>query len=675
MRSCSAIAGVVLVFLCSLAAPSRAQQLLTNPGFEGAFASVQYPTCTSITGVVATSWDDNSCWVGNPIVSLSLARETVNPHSGVSCQRIVHGGGGLVQLVQSVPLESGRRYTASVWLRSDTAGSAVVALRDADAPYQFHVSKLVRLTPQWTQVVISGFAETVPGLFMVIAQSRGTVWVDDASLTSVAEPLNFASGVIPREFFGMHFHGAGFAWPAPGFRIGSVRIWDADGVTSQGPAAQWAAINPAPGVYDWAGLDAHVARAEANGASVLFNFARTPQWASARPNEDSPYGPGQAAEPLTLQIWRDWVTAVATRYQGRIRYWEVWNEPNYPLFFTGTPEQLIDLAREAYTILKQIDPTNVVLTPGFVDLGYLDRYLELGGGAYADVVAYHFYTDGEPEGVYRTQIPNAKIILASRGQSAKPLWDTESGWWQPPVYATEVGEAILARTYLMFWAGGLARHYHYAWDSPGPANIELALRPDFTVPTPAGSALGEVTRWMTGARITSVESDTSGTWILGLTMPAGTTAHAVWNTRASSAQPRPFAVPLTWGATRARTLRGVESAIVPGAVVSIEARPLLIAQAPVADVDPRHADGDGSLSADQPTGTGGVRFTFRLAANATASLRVFDIRGACVAELLEGALPKGQHVRTWQPDRAPGVYFARLETSHGRARSVRFTLR
>src|SRR5258708_14422074 len=49
----------------------------------------------------------------------------------------------------------------------------------------------------------------------------------------------------------------------------------------------------------------------------------------------------------TNQHWIDWVTAVVTRYKGKISYYEIWNEPNNTAMWQGTNAQLVRLAGDA----------------------------------------------------------------------------------------------------------------------------------------------------------------------------------------------------------------------------------------------------------------------------------------------------------------------------------------
>ena len=82
---------------------------------------------------------------------------------------------------------------------------------------------------------------------------------------------------ITSEFFGVHHQGlhadGPIGWPqAP---VGSVRMWD--------NRVSWREIEIAPGVFDWTLIDAQMAKARANGASVLLVLGQTPVFHSTRP--------------------------------------------------------------------------------------------------------------------------------------------------------------------------------------------------------------------------------------------------------------------------------------------------------------------------------------------------------------------------------------------------------
>jgi len=43
-----------------------------------------------------------------------------------------------------------------------------------------------------------------------------------------------------------------------------------------------------------------------------------------------------------LAVWDEWVRAVVTRAAGRIRYWEIWNEPEDSKYYSGDVATMID---------------------------------------------------------------------------------------------------------------------------------------------------------------------------------------------------------------------------------------------------------------------------------------------------------------------------------------------
>ena len=152
-----------------------------------------------------------------------------------------------------------------------------------------------------------------------------------------------------------------------------------------GLRTSWTALEPLKGVWNWQPLDIWVAAAEQHGvADILLTLGQTPAWASTNPDDVNYVGAGAPAPPADNQDWRDYITAVAQRYKGRIRYYEIWNEPNDTTYYTGTVAELAEPTAEAYSILKAVDPGNTVVSPAAYRPGYLDQLLQAGVGANVD---------------------------------------------------------------------------------------------------------------------------------------------------------------------------------------------------------------------------------------------------------------------------------------------------
>jgi len=265
----------------------------------------------------------------------------------------------------------------------------------------------------------------------------------------------------------------------------------------------------------------------------------------------------------------------------------MWNEPNLPGFFTGTPTQLVTLAAEAWKIIKEVDPASLVVSPsitGSRGVAWLDRYLEAGGGKYADIIGYHFYVNpAEPEQML-PMMESVKTVLARHGMSAKPLWNTETGWaiagFQKPVspasgkgfnsivLSPSQASAYLLRTYVLSWAAGVARLYWYAWDSAMMGLVEA----DGKTPKATALAYGVVQDWLVGARMLSCAKDPDGTWIAELARPEKGRAWIVWNPGRTSN----FVPPKGWNIRATRDLSGAMLSIRAGQAVVVDSMPVLL---------------------------------------------------------------------------------------------------
>lgn len=204
----------------------------------------------------------------------------------------------------------------------------------------------------------------------------------------------------------------------------------------------WAAVETQRGVYDWRLYDALLAAAEQRGLQVLAILAYTPQWATD--------GPVLAGVPRDGEDWRRFCTRAATRYRGRIRYWEVWNEPNLPKFWAGTRQQYRDLILvPGAAALRAADPQARIVGPALAHLGSAEWYswlldiLEHASDS-IDVVSHHLY-DGDgfrdvtekldgstpfanDPSLWDLVAPSVREVLKEAGARDKPFWLTETGW-------------------------------------------------------------------------------------------------------------------------------------------------------------------------------------------------------------------------------------------------------
>ncbi|AFY82267.1 beta-1,4-xylanase [Oscillatoria acuminata PCC 6304] len=415
-------------------------------------------------------------------------------------------------------------------------------------------------------------------IFIVLLILSLTTAVSLSSLKmDVQVDLQAPTQPIPASLFGNHIHHVATTptyvtdppistltpWPIVPFY--SWRLMSA--------YVEWFELEPRKGEWNFTILDKSVALAEENGVEILLNLGLTPRWASARPQEPSLYATGTAAEPKNIEDWRNYVRTVATRYKGRIHYYELWNEPNLKGFYTGSLETMLTLCEEAYRILKEVDSSITVVSPPPTDaehgIEWLNQYLARGGGAYADVIGFHFYVPFLPPETMVPLIHEVQMTMAKYGVGDKPLWNTETGWLGRAPFSDEWGAAgFVARSYILNWAAGVARLYWYVWDNQG---IYLRLtQADRTTPTQAGIAYGELQQWLVGAQMNNCQAKQM-IWTCELTRDRDYKAWIVWNTEGSSR----FQVPEEWGVQQVRDLAG-EQQLLRRNGVEIGPSPLLL---------------------------------------------------------------------------------------------------
>jgi hypothetical protein len=358
---------------------------------------------------------------------------------------------------------------------------------------------------------------------------------------------------VPETYFGMHMHGIlvprsynHHVTPWPDVPFGAWRLMDA--------YVKWIDLEPKKNEFNFERLDQYVAIAQQKHVKVLLPLVGEPKWASARPTEIEEGNPvGSAAEPADMDDWRNFVRTVAMRYKGKIEAYEIWNEPNENNFWTGTVEQLVDLIREAYQIIKSVDPGALVVSPSATTESgpkYLDDFLKKGGGKYVDVIGYHFYVHAQPPEAIIDIATHLKDIMRA-DHVDKPIWNTESGWANPkPFPSDELAAAYVARALTVTWAAGVSRFYWYAWDNHSFVTLEM-VETDDTTKKPASVAYANIEHWLVGATVRSCESGSANNWTCELDR-GGARQYIVWNTNGTAN----FAIPADWHATFETPLLG-----------------------------------------------------------------------------------------------------------------------
>lgn len=140
-------------------------------------------------------------------------------------------------------------------------------------------------------------------------------------------------------------------------------------------------------------------------------------------------------EGAYLEAFVRYCKFIATTYKGKIKYYEVWNEPNGNEFNTTgvTPEGYTQLLKRVYTELKAIDPEIQVAGCATVHThdpyGWIKRVFDAGGYDYMDILSIHHYdrSAGFDKDYWRERATQLRELERQYGPE-KPMWCTEIGW-------------------------------------------------------------------------------------------------------------------------------------------------------------------------------------------------------------------------------------------------------
>ena len=297
--------------------------------------------------------------------------------------------------------------------------------------------------------------------------------------------------------------------------------------TMSHPSLVWTTVESGGrGVYNWKNMDPFVKNVpkDANGvANIVLSMGWTPGWAVADHKHcftTTSNGVACTVPPDNMQDWVDFVTTLVAHYNGKtvphVKFYEIWNEANDPLFWTGGIPALVSMAQLAYPILKS-DPYSSVTTPSVIwsqGISFLTAYLKAGGADYADVLTFHGYPSATgsksqvpvpmPESSASTNAPVQTMIADFRqvadqnGMLGKPMGSTEGGWGVHGVSDQDMQMAWIAH-YEIVQAGlaasdNLIFQTWFTWGHSNSGTIETTTG----TATKAGNAYDVVLTWLTG---------------------------------------------------------------------------------------------------------------------------------------------------------------------------------
>jgi hypothetical protein len=191
----------------------------------------------------------------------------------------------------------------------------------------------------------------------------------------------------------------------------------------------WSQIEPESGRYVWDAVDTFLEQLEPSDEDWIM-LGSSSQWATRRTTDVLPSSPAR-----DLEGYARFVSTLVRHCKGKVRYWQMDNEPHHPSFWHGSAADYVDQLKVFYRAVKEAAPEAFVIlagaagisSPTLADLPMKQaereffEHLMREGADYYDVFDLHLYADPY---IIPTEIEGLREMMAALGYQ-KPIFAGE----------------------------------------------------------------------------------------------------------------------------------------------------------------------------------------------------------------------------------------------------------
>jgi hypothetical protein len=223
----------------------------------------------------------------------------------------------------------------------------------------------------------------------------------------------------------------------------------------------WSAAEPEPGRYDFRIWERFLEAFERHGIRILFvlDYGNDLYEQGFPPSTEE----GRAA-------FASFAGTAARHFRGRAA-WEIWNEPNLPEYWIGSPDPAayVSLARAAAGEMRRGDPDAWILGPSLgghrFDFEYLEATFALGLLEVVDAVSVHPYGASHPEAAEGFYEEVRRLMARYAPGRIVPLVVSEWGY-RVEGLGPEGQADFLLRAIAVNRKAGIALTIWYNWQEP-----------------------------------------------------------------------------------------------------------------------------------------------------------------------------------------------------------------
>jgi hypothetical protein len=201
--------------------------------------------------------------------------------------------------------------------------------------------------------------------------------------------------------------------------------------------ANWSDIERQNGIYDWEETDIAFSSGIDNSITPFVTICGTNAlYVTEKRQIDSKlaeiYGTRllpPTSNPKAMQAWLKFVRSLVERYKTKIKYWEIWNEPNHFAYWGDEPDgkEYGRLVYETASAIDEIDPQAEIIAGATASLDpeFTEAFLSAGNAKLIDIITFHNYGAIPEERIYKAM---EVWDVINKYNSRIKLWQGECGY-------------------------------------------------------------------------------------------------------------------------------------------------------------------------------------------------------------------------------------------------------
>lgn len=191
----------------------------------------------------------------------------------------------------------------------------------------------------------------------------------------------------------------------------------------------WCRCETVKGKYDFKWLDEIAAGLLAQGVEPWFSLSYGNRLYSPEAPDVSAVGFAPMFTPEARAGWAAFVDAITQHFAGRVKKWEIWNEPNGGGFWRpNKPDAAgyVELAKFTAPLVRRRIPDATIVGLALAGCGmkYMEEALKAGLAEHVDRISFHPYSPS-PEAA-EPFVARVRELLGERRNTVK-LWQGECG--------------------------------------------------------------------------------------------------------------------------------------------------------------------------------------------------------------------------------------------------------